>query len=261
MPEPLKRKMRDGRLYVRPREIEEWLVELEAVQPAERIRSFAVSSRKSPGCVPPEALVHFLRRAWAEGQQRDFEAMFRLLMKRVEQSIGAVVSESTMAGARGIREEIMQRFAERIAKDCMGRVGLMDFYEVRFDKAIVAFRRSALRQIGPTSDNTVPLSVTEEDDLEVSAEVEAAAAAFLGGNSSKLDDEAFRFALAAAIDRLPKDQKQVIGLWLQGIQIDAKDKNTMTISRILKCDERTIRNRRDRAFKSLKASLQEVFVS
>lgn len=162
-----------------------------------------------------------------------------------------------MAGARGIREEIMERFAERIAKDCRGRPGLLDFYEIRFDKAFSAFRTSVLRQIGPSAVDTVPL-VTEKDDcLEVSAEVEAAAAEFLDGDPEKLDDPGFRLELTAAIDCLPDDQKEVIGLLLQGFQIDSKDKDVMTIARILQCDERTVRNRRDRACKALKAILQE----
>jgi len=63
--------------------------------------------------------------------------------------------------------------------------------------------------------------------------------------------------LTAAIDCLPDDQKLVIGLLLQGFQIDSKDKNIMTIARILKCDERTVRNRRDRACKALRAILEE----
>jgi len=31
----------------------------------------------------------------------------------------------------------------------------------------------------------------------------------------------------------------------------------MTIAKMLKCDERTVRNRRDRAYKALRAALQE----
>ena len=178
-------------------------------------------------------------------------------MKRIEQSLCSVISDSRMAGARGIREEIMDRFAERIAKDCKGRTGLLDFYEIRFDKAFAAFRTSALRQIGPSVVNTVPLGTDEDDGLEISAEVEAAAADFLGGDPEKLDDPAFRLELTAAIDCLPDDQKQVVGLLLQGFQIDSKDKDVMTIARILQCDERTVRNRRDRACKALKAILQK----
>lgn len=254
MPEPLKRKKKDGTSYERPPEIEAWLRKLETVEVAERLRQFAMMSRKSLGHVPSEALIYFLRRAWANGMQGDFEKIFRILMKRIEQSLCSVISDSRMAGARGIREEIMGRFAERIAKDCKGRTVLLDFYEIRFDKAFAAFRTSVLRQIGPSVVEMVPLS-TDEDSLEISAEVDAAAAVF-GGEPEKYDDLAFRLALTAAIGSLPDDQKQVIGLLLQSFQIDSKDKNVMTIARIMQCDERTVRNRRDRAYKALKAILQ-----
>jgi hypothetical protein len=257
MPEPLKRKKKDGTPYVRPVEIEDWLKKLETVDVAERLQRFTTLPRKSSGYVPSEALIHFLRRAWAEGILGDFEKLYRILMKRVEQSLCSAIADTRMAGARGIREEIMLRFAERIAKDCRGRVGLLDFYEIHFDQAFAAFRTSVLRQIGPLTVETVPLGTDEDDGLKISAEVEAAAADFLGGDPNKIDDPVFRSALTAAIDSLPDDQRQVIGLLLQGFQIDSKDKDVMTIARILQCDERTVRNRRDRACKALKAILQE----
>lgn len=257
MPEPLKRKNRDGMPYERPPDIENWIKKLEPVDVAERLLQFETLSRKSPRYVPSEALVYFLRRAWVEGLQGDFEKLFRILMKRIEQSLCSAISDSRMAGGRGIREEIMERFAERIAKDCRGRLGLLDFYEIRFDKAFSAFRTSVLRQIGPSVVDTVPLGTDKDDGLEISAEVEAAAAEFLGGDPEKLDDPAFRLELTAAIDCLPDDQKEVIGLLLQGFQIDSKNKDVMTIARILQCDERTVRNRRDRACKALRAILQE----
>lgn len=257
MPEPLKRKMKNGTSYERPSEIEAWLKKLETVEVRERLQQFETLSRKSPGHVPSEALVYFMRRAWADGMQGDFEKIFRILMKRIEQSLCSVISDSRMAGARGLREEIMGRFAERIAKDCRGRTGLLDFYEIRFDKAFAVFRTSALRQIGPSVVDTVSLGTEEGDGLEISAEVEAAAANFLSGDPKRIDDPVFRLELTAAIGSLPEDQKQVVGLLLQGFQIDSKDKNVMTIARILQCDERTVRNRRDRACKTLKAILQE----
>ncbi|SFK63078.1 hypothetical protein SAMN05216302_10112 [Nitrosomonas aestuarii] len=114
----------------------------------------------------------------------------------------------------------MNRFAERIAKDCKGRTGLLDFYEIRFDKAFAVFRAFTLRQIGPTVVDMVPLGSDEDDSLEISAEVEAAASDFLGADPEKIDDPAFRLELTAAIDCLPDDQKQVIGLLLQGLIIE-----------------------------------------
>lgn len=257
MPEPLKRKDKDGVPYARPPVIEACLVRLEAIDAAVRLQCFAVTSKKSADYVPSEVLMYFLRRAWADGAHATFEKILRLLLKRVEQSLCSVVSDSRMAGARGIREEIMGRFAERIAKDCKGRAGLLDFFEIRFDKAFAAFRTSVLRQIGPGSVETVPLSADGDEGQEISPEVEAAAADFLNGDPSKLDDPTFRFELMAAINALPDDQRRVVGLRLQGFQIDSKNPDTMTIARMLQCDERTVRNRLNRAHRALKLALQE----
>lgn len=252
MPDPLKSRRKTGVLYERPPEIEEWLKKLEAVEASERLRQFSALSKGSTGYVPSEAMVYFLRKAWADGIHGDFENIYRVLLKRIERSLRSAISDSRMAGAQGIREEILDQFAERIAKDCKGQAGLLDFYEIRFDKAFAAFRTSALRKIGPSAVDTVPLGTDEDDGLAISPEVEAAAADFLSGYPSKIDDPAFRLELAAAIDCLPDDQKQVIGLLLQGFPIDSMDKNTMTIAHLLQCDERTVRNRRDRACKALK---------
>lgn len=257
MPEPLKKRRKTGVLYERPPEIEDWLKALEAVEATERLRQFSAFSKGNAGYVPTEALVYFLRKAWANGMHGDFEAIYRILMKRVERSLRSAVSDSRMAGAQGIREDILDQFAERIAKDCKEQAGLLDFYEIRFDKAFAAFRTSALRKIGPSAIDTVPLGTDGDNGLEISPEVEAAAADFLSGHPSQIDDPAFRLELAAAIDCLPNDQKQVIGLLLQGFPIDSMDKNTVTIAHLLQCDERTVRNRRDRAYKVLRPILSK----
>ena len=257
MPEALKKKAKDSSLYKRPPEIEGKLEQLEGVEPAGRIRLFELSSRKHPDYIPSEVLVYFLRRAWAEDKIDEFEKIFNLLMRRVESGLNSTINDGRMERAHEIREEIMGRFAELLAEDCHGQSDRLDFYEIRFELAFVSFRVSALRQIGPTADQTVPLASNEFDNSDLAPEVEAAAANFLDGNSSRLDDPAFRSSLMAAIDQLPDDQKQVVGLLLQDFPIDSKDPNTMTIARILGCTERTVRNRRDRAYKSLKAALQE----
>jgi DNA-directed RNA polymerase specialized sigma24 family protein len=222
-----------------------------------RLQAFAIMSRKISGYIPSEVLTHFLRRAWSAGAQDEFKKIFQLLMKRVTQSLSSTVADSRMAGAQDIREEIMGRFAERIAKDCQGRFAMLDFFEVRFDLAFARFRKTVLRQIGPASVVTVPLSTDGEDGQHISPEVEAAAADILGGDPQKIDDPAFRLELDAAIDALPDDQRRVVGLLRQGFQIDSKDPNIMNIAKMLQCDERTVRNRRDRAYKTLRSVLQE----
>lgn len=257
MPKPLKSEEKNGDPFTRPPEIEACLQRLESVDAATRLQAFAVASRKSDGYVPSEALTYFLRHAHAMGAKDEFKQLFGLLMKRVGQSLFASIPDSRMAGAQDIREEVMSRFAERIAKDCSGRFAMLDFFEVRFDLAFARFRKTILRQIGPTSVLTVPLSTVDDEGQDISPEVEAAAADFLGGDPQKIDDPAFRLELDAAIDALPDDQRRAVGLRRLGFQIHSKDPNIMTIAKMLQCDERTVRNRLDRAYKTLRSVLQE----
>lgn len=257
MPEPLKSKDANGLPFFRPPEIEACVAHLESVDAATRLQRFHVVSRRNRSYVPSEVLTYFLRRAWACGAQAEFREVFELLMRRVARSLASAITDSRMAGAEGIREEILGRFSERVAKDCNGRFAMLDFFEVRFDLALARFRKTVLRQIGPTSALTVSLYEDGDEALDLSPEVEAAAAEFLGGDPQKIDNEAFRLELEAAIDALPDDQRRVVGLLRQGFQIDSKDPNVVTIAKLLKCDERTVRNRRDRAVKSLRIALRE----
>ena len=68
----------------------------------------------------------------------------------------------------------------------------------------------------------------------------------------------FRFELRQAIDQLPPDERHVIELLhMKEMPIEAKDPETLSVSKLLQCTERTVRNRRDRAYKKLKEILGE----
>ena len=57
-------------------------------------------------------------------------------------------------------------------------------------------------------------------------------------------------------DALPDDQRRVVGLLRQGFLTHSQDPHIMTISKMLNCDERTVRNRKARAYKTLRAALE-----
>lgn len=101
------------------------------------------------------------------------------------------------------------------------------------------------------------LPIDDPETGEVTAVAEDAAQQFLASTASALDDPAFRSALSAAIDNLPDDERQVIGLLLQGLPIEAKDEKAVTIARVLGCTDRTVRNRRGRAISKLRDALKE----
>lgn len=251
MPKPLRSKDKNGEPFARPPEIDACLQRLESIDAATRLQAFTVASRKSDGYVPSEALTYFLRRAHATGAKDEFKQLFGLLMKRVGQSLFASIPDSRMAGAQDIREEVMSRFAERIAKDCSGRFAMLDFFEVRFDLAFARFRKTVLRQIGPASVLTVPLSTDDNEGQDISPEVEAAAADFLGGDPQKIDDPAFRLELDAAIDGfypeitdcleraenfwscLPR-RRRILGLWRRSIYSNTSDRAASSVGYVVR---------------------------
>lgn len=260
MVEPLKKISKTGEPYCRRAEVQFFLEKLDLVGALERIDQLVDVGGELRAEVPPEALVHFIRRAWREDDAGSLERLFKALFRRVQASLVAAIPDSRMANAETIRGEIVSRFIDRFARDCREGGMWLDYFEAQFEGGFAAYRTTALRRIGPSTNKTVPLMGDGEhsDATELAPEVEKAAAKFFADGPSFIDDPAFRSALGPAINTLPPDQKTVIGLWLQGIPIDAKDPTTNTIARILKCDERTVRNRRDRAFKTLRKILEEV---
>lgn len=260
MVEPLKKVSKKDGLYRRRAEVQALLEELDLVGARERIDQLVDAGGELRAEIPPEALVHFIRRAWRENDAGALEQLFKALFRRVQASLMAAVPNSRMADAEAIRGEIVSLFMDRFARDCREAGTWLDYFEVQFEGGFAAYRTTVLRRIGPSTIKTAPLMGDGEhsDASELAPEVEKAAAEFFADGPSFFDDPAFRSALGPAINTLPPDQKAVIGLWLQGIPIDAKDPTTNTIARILKCDERTVRNRRDRAFKALRKILDEV---
>ncbi|MHB8886301.1 MAG: RNA polymerase sigma factor, partial [Methylovirgula sp.] len=124
------------------------------------------------------------------------------------------------------------------------------------DGAIANLRRTARRKTWKEENRSQPLSYDDETS-ELSSEVEDALARLNPQSPEKIDDPAYRKRFAAAIDSLPEDQRRVIVLLLRDIQIESKDPEAVTIVKVLACSEKTVRNRRDRAFKALRAALDE----
>jgi len=260
MVEPLKKIAKKNGLYRRRVEVQAFLEKLDLVDARERTEQLVDAGGELRADIPPEALVHFIRRAWRENDAMSLEQLFKALFRRMQASLAVAIPDARMADAVTIRDEIVSRFMEGFARDCREGGTWLDYYEVQFEGGFAAYRTTVLRRIGPSTNKTAPLmgDGAHSDTAELAPEVEKAAAEFFADGPSFFEDPAFRSALGPAIDTLPPDQKTVIGLWLQGIPIDAKDPDTTTIARILKCDERTVRNRRDRAFKALRKILEEV---
>jgi DNA-directed RNA polymerase specialized sigma24 family protein len=98
---------------------------------------------------------------------------------------------------------------------------------------------------------------SESEPHELSKEVEAALAALRPSPEGAGTDFLYRSKLLVAISSLPPDERQVVELLLWEYPIDSQDTEVKTIVRIIGCTEKTVRNRRDRAFAKLREALKE----
>ena len=247
---------RDGKPYQRRTEIQQLIIELEELTPDSLVQR--ATDYDNP--IPMEALVYFLRQNTKSVEVRHFKAMFEAFFTRLEASLKAALPDYKYNEASDIRQEIMLQFAEMLAREKNGEERLLAYYEINFNHALVNLKTSVLRKMGPAKnkdplDQSTSLTSISDDEIDISSEVEVNATEFFEDGLSKLEDLDFRSKLVDAIKDLPTDEQQVVTLMLYGMQIEAEDSNTHTISKTLGCTSRTVRNRRNRAYTKLQKAL------
>lgn len=213
--------------------------------------------------IPSECLLHLVRGCRADNSDRHFEVLFRTLRKRIiarlpAPEIGHGVNSEVIVSHRNakIYEYVMDRFQELLVGDRSGYDERLDYFEINFNDAIAALRQSGRRKALKEEKRSEPMTYDDETS-ELNAEIEEAAAAQNPISESKFDDPAYRFRIFAAIDSLPEDQRRVVELLRLGIPIDSKEPSVQTIVQILGCVEKTVRNRRDRAFEAIRKALEK----
>lgn len=261
--EPLRKKTPDGKPYRRRDEVEALIDTLEEMPRDALIERMRIASPTHPNFLPPECLLHFVRKSKRDNSTRQFELMYKALMARVERAAtvpGAVHfvegKRAITARAAKIIEAVVFAFEVKLTQDRNGYHDGLDYFEINFASATKLLRSTARTKIDSEQDREQPLSYN--DDETISSEVEAAAGSFDPLNSEKIDDPAYRSALAAAIKELPVEERDVVVLMLKDYQIDSKEPNVTTIRSLLDCSEKTVRNRRDRALAKLRRALEDL---
>jgi hypothetical protein len=260
---PLRKVHADGKLYGRRPEIEAALGTLVLLPPSDVTDRCKVADPASASHLPSECLLHLVRASRSDNSDTHFEALFRALRQRVlvrlprtevgRDSEGKVVVSQTNVR---IVEGVMDRFQELLMLDRGGYDDRLDYFEVSFDDAVVSLRSTARKKAWKEENRSEPMTYDDETS-ELNAEKEAAAAAQNPLSHSKIDDRGYRLRLDAAIDALPERQRRVIELLRREVPIDSKEPGVQTIVRILKCAEKTVRNRRDKAYEALRKALRE----
>lgn len=263
MPPPLQKIAHDGTIYRRRPGIEAVLDDLISLPRSRLSERCKALDPADPAYLPSECLLHLVRSCRADNSDGHFEALYRTLRHRVlaRTPIAAVgrgpdgevlVSQARMNTA----EAVMDRFQELLMLDRTAYEDRLDYFEVNFDDAIAALRLTARKKAWKEENRSVPMTYDDETS-ELNAEIEATAAAHTPLSESKLDDRGYRLRLDAAIDALPEHQRRVVELLRQGFPIDSQEAGVQTIVGTLGCAEKTVRNRRDKAYEAIRKALEE----
>ena len=260
---PLRMQKPDGSLYDRPKKIEEALAVLSRLPATEVVERARIEDPDEPGYVPPECVLYFVRRPSLINREDALRELFMILRRRVLRAVP--IPRRRLANSKKlaensvdleIQEVVLHRFNKLLCSDRGQYDQRLDFYECRFSSALAKLRKTARRDVqrkNPYYQTTSPGGAPSGPP----GEIESTLAAIRNSVDGEGIDFLYRSKLHLAISSLPPDERRVVELLLQELPIDSKDKEALTIVKVLGCSEKTVRNRRDRAFEKLRDALKE----
>lgn len=239
---PLRKRTLQGKPYVRIPSVEAKLREILTLPSKELVNRCASQDRKDDAFIPTECLLYLVR-TWKPDDPH-FEPIYKSLAERIVRKL-----------PKGqVRERLFEAFVDLLAHDRTSYVERLDYFEIRFDSALLSLRRDAQRKTCREPNHS---SIDDPGHGELRREVEETVGTFDPFDPAALDRADYRSRLDAAINTLPIEQKQIVKLWMQGMPIDSTDAGTMSIAKKLGKAEKTIRLHRDQAFATLRSILEK----
>jgi hypothetical protein len=257
--EPLRKRTKEGALYLRPRPILEHLEELLELSRDDLLTRCLISDKSDPTYIPSECLMYLVRARRFDNSDAFFERLYKALATRVLKALPRSHSrkgKQEMESLKNsqIRDQAFGHFCELLALDRQSYEERLDYYELRFDGAVANLRRDAREQAWAAENRSVPLEINEESN-EPSPEVNRALGHEDPFSPEKINEADYRFRLAAAIDALPPEQSRIVTMISRGVPIDSTDPYAITIAKTLGKVEKTIRTHRDKAYEAIRAAL------
>ena len=259
MVRPLTMRTKTGELYVRPPAVET------AIRGALREdwttlrRRLEVTNVRSPEHLRSECLVHLARAASRKGDDRRMIAIVPVLLGRCEAILRARIPDSD-PGASEMREEVLDRFTDVLARGCVSeRLDELDFYECRFNKALLALRRDVVDRVTRRLGRTVEVPRGGDGDEALLSEEDGLALLSEAGRTPATQEQSARLKeVKEAIEALPADERQAFVLCrVYGYKVESTDPTETTAAVRCGCTGRTIRNRLSRAEAKLWRSKEE----
>ncbi len=244
---PLTRQTGSGEFLQRPASIEHEIANAVAL-PAGQLRARASAKPGDEESMSSECIVHLIRQDLRDGSRRLADELTPLLLERCEASLHGSVRGFTSAAARDIREDVL----DRLALSLLGPGDEADFLEVRFGLALKRLRIDACRRQRRRDQRQILLDDYCAGEGDPDSTIPAIDR--LQSDRARQED---RLMIKQALASLAAPERDVLVLHrLAGIPLRSKVKAHPDLVSLLKCSERTLRNRLRRAERRLQM-LQE----
>lgn len=256
--EPLRKRMISGELYTRRSPIIDLIATSLAWPFDDLLYRAAIRDRRNDEYVPSEVLLYHLRQTKSDNSDGRFAALYSILRDRIQAACprpNRQVAETVYEDARTaeIRDATVEYVTELMFTDRQGYDEQLDIYEVIFDRAVRLALITKFRNVSRRENATVEVEDTVTGDVR--AVVEEALERHKKSSLTLEEDFDYRIRIRRAIDALPSEERKVIELMLADISIETNEKGKPSISSLLGCTEKTVRNRRDRAYRKIREML------
>jgi len=256
--ELLRKQKSDETTYTRPESVSTFIRRSLGWSFDQLMERASILDQRNPGYVPSEALVYHLRQTKFDNSDGRFVALYNALRGRVEAACpraSKTVGNQQFENARlaEIRDAIVEHVTELMFTDRHTYNEQLDYYECRFNHAVRMLRITKFQEVGRKENPKEALydAVTGDVRMDVEQALEGLKRACL----SQEENLTYRIQVRREIDALPTDEQKVIDMLLTDIPIEATNDDDPSISKLLGCTEKTVRNRRDRAIAKIQKAL------
>jgi hypothetical protein len=233
------------------------LVELLVLPDSRLLERCALQLRDLADYVPSECLVYLVRTGHG-GDSRAGEQLYKLLAERVLRTLpprtGGNGRSVSLTGSN-ITDEVFGQFMEMLAKDRAEYYERLDFFELRFDRALRMLRLDGKKKVWRKERHNTPFEI-DGDTGELTPEFQKMVEKVEPFDLRQLERADYRARLGPAIESLPQLQRQIVEMARLGIPFHSENPDTMTMAKALGKSDKTIRNHHKMALLSLGAILK-----
>lgn len=235
-------------LYARPDEIERLLEGLVGLAEDELLARAALRRRSAPGWLPGECLVFMMRRAGRRKDKRAYGRWVTLILERITAVMTRGGSDRAPTTLElQMSEYGVDRFVRLLGPDLTGYEDKLDIYEAKFDMAVLNLRRDALATFLTPKGEEPIIEISIDDEQDIDAQLAKSDPDLF--NYAQNNDEDFRSRVWAAIDALPREQKEILTMMRDGMTPGEIAKHRGT-------EPRTLLNRKNAAMAAVRAAVE-----